>query len=204
MSITKSSTFTDPLLPFQLTNVLNDKGNQSQKFFGHLAHFLFFEGGCYVVQSQNLYYQKNTLHNYPSLMKTRLLLHCTHHTFAMLLSIWHLKQDVAISPESLSTCLTKTGKNLSSSYWFYLLLINESTITPFQVASNLLCNCSSQDMCCLRATTSVFDHYFGIWKHVPEQFNIVICSTQREVVLNQKTRKEQLSFQYFLVKVCSR
>ena len=166
MSITKSSTFTDPWLPFQLTNVLNDKGNRSQNFFGHLAHFLFFEGGCYV-QSQNLYYQENTLHNYSSLMKT---LHCTHHTFAMLLSIWHLKQDVSINPESSSTCLTKTGKNLSSSYWFHLLLIrsSESTITLSQVASNLLCNCSSQDMCCLRATTSVFGHYFGIWKHVPE------------------------------------
>ena len=47
-----------------------------------------------------------------------------------------------MSPESLSTCLTKTGKNLSSSYCFYLLVIStsESTITPFQVASNLLCN----------------------------------------------------------------
>ena len=77
MSITKSSTFTDPWLPFQLTNVLNDKGNQSQKFFGHLAHFLFFEGGCYVVQSQNLYYQKNTLRNYASLMKTLFLRHYT-------------------------------------------------------------------------------------------------------------------------------
>ena len=52
MSITKSSTFTDPLLPFQLTNVLNDKGNQSQKFFGHLAHFVFFEGGCEFVLSE--------------------------------------------------------------------------------------------------------------------------------------------------------
>ena len=96
----------------------------------------------FLKEAVNSYYQKNTLHNYPSPMKTLLSLHCTHHTFAMLLSIWHLKQDVAISPESLSTCLTKTGKNLSSSYWFYLLLIStsESTITPFQVASNLLCN----------------------------------------------------------------
>ena len=45
--------------------------------------------------------------------------------------------DAAISPESLSTCLlTKTGKNLSS-----LSLI--PSVVNHQVASNLLCNCSS-------------------------------------------------------------
>ena len=39
----KSSTFADPWHYFQLTNVLNDKGNQSQTFFGHLAHFVFLK-----------------------------------------------------------------------------------------------------------------------------------------------------------------
>ena len=106
MSITKSSTFTDPWLLFRLINVLNDKGNQSQNiFFGHLVHFVFFEGGCEFVLSEE-YVTKLSQPN-----ETLLSLHCTHQTFAMLLSIWHLKQDVTISPESLSTCLTKTGKN---------------------------------------------------------------------------------------------
>ena len=64
----------------QHTNVLNDKGNQHKKFFGHLLYFVFSEGGCYIVQSQNLYYQKNMLCNYPSPVKTLLLLYCTHYT----------------------------------------------------------------------------------------------------------------------------
>ena len=45
-------------------------------------------------------------------------------------------------------------------------------------------------MCCLRVTTTVFFHYFRIWKHVPEYFSSVICSTKREVVFKQKTRKK--------------
>ena len=64
----------------QHTNVLNGKGNQRKKSFGHLVYFVFSEGGCYVVQSQNLYYQKNTLRSYVSPVKTLLLLYCTHYT----------------------------------------------------------------------------------------------------------------------------
>ena len=48
-------------------------------------------------------------------MKTILLLHCTYHTFAALLSNCYYLACQATSPESLSTCFTKTGKNLSSS-----------------------------------------------------------------------------------------
>ena len=62
-------------------------------------------------------YQKKTLSNYSSLMKTLLLFHCTHHTFIVLWSkiFGMVSNDVAISPESLSIpLLTKTDKNLSS------------------------------------------------------------------------------------------
>ena len=45
-------------------------------------------------------------------------------------------------------------------------------------------------MCCLHATTSVFVHYFIICKHILELFSSAICSSQREVVFNQKTRKK--------------
>ena len=48
-------------------------------------------------------------------------------------------------------------------------------------------------MCCLRATTSVFVHYFRICKHVLELFSSAICSSEREVVFNQKTRKKNRS-----------
>ena len=68
-------------LPFQHTNVLNDKGNQRQKSFCHLVHFVFSEGGCYVYQSKKLYYQKSALRNYPNLMKKFLLLYCIHHIY---------------------------------------------------------------------------------------------------------------------------
>ena len=37
--------------------------------------------------------------------------------------------------------------------------------------------------------TSVFVFDFRIWKHVPEQISSVICSTQRDIVVNQKTKK---------------
>ena len=105
MSITKSSIFTDPWLPFQLANVLNDNGNQSQNFFGQIAHFVFFQGGCYVIQSQNLYYQKNTLHNYLSLMY--FIAHTSHMCYAveyltsqamMSQSVLNLYQYVLLKP----------------------------------------------------------------------------------------------------------
>ena len=35
----------------QHTNVLNDKGNQHKKSFGHLVYFVFSEGGCCIIQS---------------------------------------------------------------------------------------------------------------------------------------------------------
>ena len=45
MPLTKSFTFTESYLaPFH-------KGNQRQIPFGHFAHFVFSERGCYVVQS---------------------------------------------------------------------------------------------------------------------------------------------------------
>ena len=62
------------------------QGQPTSEIFWSLAHFVFSEGGCYVVQSQNFYQLKNTLHNYSSLMKLLLLLHCTYHTFVVLLN----------------------------------------------------------------------------------------------------------------------
>ena len=116
MSMTKPSTFTKiSLLCFQHTNVLNDKGNQRQKSFGHLGHFFL------ITNHRICIIRRILLRNYPSLMKTLFLLHCTLHSFCIccvaepLLIFGISSNDFAISPESLSTCLTKTGKNLSSS-----------------------------------------------------------------------------------------
>ena len=61
------------LIPFQHTKVLNDMATN-------------VKNRCYIVQPQNWYYHKNTLCNYPSLMTTLRFLHCTNHTFAVLLS----------------------------------------------------------------------------------------------------------------------
>ena len=80
-----------------------------------------------------MHYQNNMLPNYPSLMKTFLLLHCTHHTFAVLLSqlIFGMStNDIEISPESLSKRLTEKDKNLSSSP------LLPSFAKPYQKVSN--------------------------------------------------------------------
>ena len=66
-------------------------------------------------------------------MKTLLLLHCTHHTFAVLLSqlIFGMStNDIEISPESLSKRLTEKDKNLSSSP------LLPSFAKPYQKVSN--------------------------------------------------------------------
>ena len=120
------------------SNVLNEnKGNQCEKSLGHLAYFLFSEGGCYIVQSQNLHYPKNTLRSYLSSMKTLPLPLCTHQipccTVQPLLIFGmacQVANDVTVSPESLSTCLTKTDKNLSS------LLLLPSVADPYQRVNN--------------------------------------------------------------------
>ena len=81
-----------------------------------------------------MYYQKNTLRSYPSSLKTLFLPLFTHHTpcctAETLLLFGMLSNDVIINPESLSTCLTKTGKNLSS------LLLLPSVANPYQRVNN--------------------------------------------------------------------
>ena len=70
----------------------------------------------------------------PTSMKTLLLLHCTHHTpccaVGPLLIFGMSSNEVAINPESLSTCLTKMGRNLSS------LLLLPSLANPYQRVNN--------------------------------------------------------------------
>ena len=109
--------------------------------------------------------------------------------------------DVAINPEFLSIYVTKTDKHLSSSS------LTPSVVNPYQRVNNssfirwLVIYFASAPVstCCLCATTSVFVHYFRIWNYVPESFSSVICSTQREVVFNQETRKKTVQLSHLLV-----
>ena len=110
--------------------------------------------------------------------------------------------DVAISPESLSTYLTITGKHLP----FSLLVVYvanpsqrvsssssfRSPVTWFAIAPG--------SICCFHAATSVFVHYSKISKNVPEEFSSVIYMAQRELEFNWETRNKQFSFHNVLVK----
>ena len=156
--ITKSSTF-------RVRSSVPFPPHECAKWQGQPTHFVFSEVGSYIVQPQNFYFQKNTLHNYPSLMKTLRLLHCTHHTSAVepLLIFGMSSNDVVITPEYLSACLTETGKSLSSSS------LLPSVANRYQGVNNSS-SFRSLVICFETApvNTSIFVHYIRIWKHVSE------------------------------------
>ena len=122
MSITKSSTFTESSLAFFPVQkcVKNLLVTLRTSYILTVA----------VFQSWNLHYQKNTLNNYPSLMKTLLLLHCTHHTFAVVLSRFLYLAFQAMMSESVlniyQQVLLKRAKIYHLHHCFHLLLIHTS------------------------------------------------------------------------------
>ena len=93
--------------------------------------FLIF---CYVVQSWNLYYQKNKLCNYSSLMKTLLLRHSTYICCAIEPLLIFVKQCMwsMMSQSALKLyqpVLLKQAKTYHLYHCFHLLLIHTSEST---------------------------------------------------------------------------
>ena len=125
-------------------------------------------------------------------------------TFAEPLLIFGMSSnDVAVSPESLSTYLTKTGKNLSSSSLF------PSAANLYQWVNN-----SSSFrllvICFATAPVSMCGVVF-VWPHqylfpILESGNMFLISLAawstvavlKESVFNQESRKKQFSFHKFL------
>ena len=120
MSITKSSTFTESSLPhFPAHKCAKWQGQPTSKIFWSLCTLRIFWRrllGCPIIEfvlSEEYVTQLSQSNENVSLT----LLHTSYICCAVepLLIFGMSNNDVAISPESLSTYLTKTGKNWSCS-----------------------------------------------------------------------------------------
>ena len=185
--------------------MLNDKGNQRQKSFGHLGNFfLVANHRICIIRTILLFY-------YPSLMKTLqsnenaslTSSHTSHICCAVepLLMFGISSNDFAISPEHLSTCLAKTGKK-------FIIFITASIMSVSQqqlLRSLIICFATAPVSICvffvrphrylftILESGNMFLNSLAPWSTVLKGW---LCSTR-------KPKKKQVSFHYFLVQVCS-